>query len=110
MLGPRLLKATRPKARKANRCSLCAGPINPGDPYLRESLSYNGFMYEWLTCTPCDTDNVTYLITAWAEGDLEDGIFLEAARKWAEDEFSHTTDEEREAAERFLERTYTLDQ
>lgn len=78
-----LLHEGRPTARKTHRCSLCTGPISLGETYSRQTLVYDGQVYDWLECSACEADEIVSLVAEWTYS--EDGINPEAAYEWATD-------------------------
>ena len=80
-MSPQLLRETRPTARKAHRCSLCTGPISPGETYSRRTLVYDGQVYDWRECSACEADEIVSLVADWTFS--EDGIDPETAYEWA---------------------------
>ena len=77
---PQLLREARPTARKAHCCSLCTGPISSGETYSRQTLVYDGQVYDWLECSACEADEIITLVAEWTR---EDGIDPEIAHEWA---------------------------
>ena len=55
---------SRPVARKAHRCNMCARMIAPGETYWASRNIYDGRVYTWKTCAHCDA-----AITATSLGD-----------------------------------------
>lgn len=44
---------TKPKARKAHRCSTCNRTIDAGEVYSRQFCVYDGQAYAWKMCLHC---------------------------------------------------------
>ena len=80
-MSPQLLREAHPTARKAHHCSLCTGPIRPGETYSRQTLVYDGQVYDWLECSACEADEIVSIVAGWTYG--EDGISPETAHEWA---------------------------
>lgn len=96
---PTLLHGARPKARKAHRCSCCAGRIELGEVYSRDTYVYDGRVYDWRTCDPCKV--ITGTVSAWWNG-ADEGITGETFAEWAHE---HRDDAEHgEAARAYLAR------
>jgi hypothetical protein len=100
---PDLLKSKTVKARKAHPCSYCgAAAVQPGGTYLRETLIYDGRIYDWVTCDPCG--ELFAIVWKWADPYGDEGINGEAFEEWASD---HKDDPEHgEAARAFLKRAF----
>lgn len=45
-----------PVARKARRCSVCRGRIEPGDRYLRINAKWEGDVFSDCCCAGCEKD------------------------------------------------------
>ena len=100
-----ILRETRPKARKPHRCSLCTGPIHPGDTYNRSTNIYDGRIYDWLTCQPCLEDGIFNIVWDWSYGTFYDeGIDADAAHEWAYEAVIHGSPDDQRAAKDYLER------
>ena len=80
---PTLLHEARPTARKEHRCSCCSGAIRSGLPYKRETYVYDGHVYDWKVCEPCEP--VTDLVWGWVAPFPEEGINFEDYVEWARD-------------------------
>lgn len=79
---PELLRESRPKARKDHHCSCCTGLIPAGTTYGRETLIYDGRIYDWLTCDGCE--GLTYIVYEWAYCP-DEGVGPEEYTEWAEE-------------------------
>lgn len=99
---PRLLHESAPTARKTHHCSLCTGAIHPGQTYSRDTLVYDGFVYDWLTCPACSADGILTMAFDWSYRD--EGIDAEVTHEWATETVIHGTPDEQRAAKNFLER------
>lgn len=80
-----ILKETEPKARKTHHCSLCHGLICPNEQYRRLTYVTDGEINDFLTCFPCQNDNVLGRVWRWT-GDnsiFDQGIGFEDAAEWA---------------------------
>lgn len=104
MTSPQLLRESTPTARKSHHCSLCTGPIHPGQTYFRDTLVYDGSVYDWLTCPACDADDIHMLVLDWAGGYLDEGVSVEVAYEWATETVIHGTPGAHRAAREYLER------
>ena len=82
---PTVLDVTNPTARKPHTCDLCGAPIAPGEKYERQRCVYDGHMYAWLTCVPCQ--EVAH--QAWEYYadtiDYDEGLGTETCDEWAHD-------------------------
>lgn len=104
MTSPRLLHESTPTARKTHFCSLCTGPIHPGQTYFRDTLAYDGTVYDWLTCPACSADGILTMAFDWSGGYQDEGVAAETAHEWATETVIHGTPDEQRAAKNFLER------
>lgn len=50
---PTILRETYPTARKEHLCEFCAGKIQKGQKYVRQTNVYNGSMYDFITHQEC---------------------------------------------------------
>lgn len=100
-MSPQLLREATPTARKTHRCSLCIGPIKPGEQYARDTLIYDDRIYDWLTCLGCTADRVISYVADWSWGE---SIDPEIAHEWAAEQVIHGDPDEQRAAKRYLER------
>lgn len=73
------------KARKAYRCGMCLADISAGDFYAFSVNIYDGRIYTWRECLPCDRDNVVTYVHDWSGGYHDEGVDYESAIEWAED-------------------------
>lgn len=101
---PELLNEHRPKARKAHQCSVCTGPIHPGETYERATYVYDGRVYDWLTCAACERDHIVNLVWEWTGGYYDEGVGPEDAHEWANDQAMHGSPEDQRAAKNYLQR------
>lgn len=76
-----VLRTARPTARKAHRCDLCGGPINPGEVYDRQTSIYDARVYDWLTCPACAP--VMTAVWAWLGSPWDEGVGTDDADEWA---------------------------
>lgn len=93
---PNLIREATRKARKAYRCAICTGPINPGDTCRVSTYVYDGSLYDFRCCQPCDADNITAIVWHWC-GRPDEGVTEEDAIEWARETGTS-------ASERFLAR------
>lgn len=70
-----LLKDLYPVARKEHKCSLCGKNIKPGEKYHRQTLVYDGDVYDWVEDLECQkaTDVVCERLDFFGY-DREDGL------------------------------------
>lgn len=47
------LHATTPTAKKEHTCSFCGGVIPVGERYNRDTMTYDGHIYEWVSHMHC---------------------------------------------------------
>lgn len=102
-MSPQLLREARPVARKAHRCSMCYGRIQPGETYDRDTLVYDGRVYDWLTCPGCSADSITNRVWEWSYAH-DEGVGPEDAHEWATEQVIHGSADDQRASKRFLER------
>lgn len=50
---PTILKETYPTARKEHLCEFCAGKIQKGQKYVRQTNVYDGTKYDFITHQEC---------------------------------------------------------
>lgn len=106
-MSPQLIRETRPVARKSHRCSMCTGPIHPGEQYERDTLVYDNHVYDWLTCSGCSIDKVYSHVVNWVGDWYDDGFVSDDAYEWASEMALHSDDVvTMSAARRFLNRWY----
>lgn len=74
------------RARKAYRCGLCWSQINPGDHYAFQVNVWDGRVYTWRDCLPCERDGVIDLVQSWWSPD--DGVTADEASEWASEAVS----------------------
>lgn len=78
-----LIRTSTPVARKVHRCRCCGAPaVQPGDKYKRDTLVYDGRIYDWVSCVECSALFAT--VWDWSDGG-EDGIGPEQYAEWALD-------------------------
>ena len=75
----------------------------PGQTYTRDTLVYDGHIYDWLTCTPCSTDDIYRLALDWSNC-FDGGIELEIVYEWATEVVVHGAPDVQRAAKNYLER------
>ena len=108
-MSPQLLREAHPTARKAHRCSLCTGPISPGETYSRRTLVYDRQVYDWRECSACEADEIVSLAAEWTFS--EDGIDPETAYEWATETARYPRrPADSLAAKRYLDRATRKDQ
>lgn len=80
---PDLVKTRTPRARKPPWCDACqTRTIAPGQTYRRDTYTYDGRIYDWPTCEPCEV--ITTLVFVWA-GHPEEGVGADSYEGWAQD-------------------------
>ncbi len=80
---PTLLHSERPKARKVHRCNCCTGEIPAGIQYCRETYVYDGRVYDWKVCAPCEP--LTDIVWSWMGCYADEGIDRDDYIEWAQD-------------------------
>lgn len=101
-MSPTLLRESRPTARKDHSCEDCFGPIPKGTTYRRATLVYDGHVYDWLECDPCEALAPT--VWHWSYSP-DEGVGPDEFLEWAEE---HRDDPQHgEAARAFLARRPT---
>lgn len=84
-----LLSAKTVTARKTHACSTCnTTAIRPGEQYRRQVYAYDGTVYTWIACQPCNAihDRVWQWASNW------EGIDADDYAEWAEEYRDHATD------------------
>jgi len=82
-MSPQLLAEKTVTARKPHACMTCnTVAIQSGIQYRRSTYVYDGRVYDWVQCLPCQA--VADLVWQWANG--QDGIDADDYAEWA-DEF-----------------------
>lgn len=96
---PDLLKLRKLTARKAHPCCICTAPaVQPGETYERRTYVYDGQVYDWVNCKPCN--DLISVVADWSSAD--EGVGQEDFAEWAGD---HKDDPDHsEAARAFLVR------
>lgn len=79
---PTQLRATTRTARKVHYCSLCGGMVKVGEKYHVSTNVFDGRVYDWRTCLPCQTDGIINEVYDWA-GMPDEGVDSESAHDWA---------------------------
>ena len=70
-------------ARKPHPCSTCtATAVQPGDTYQRVVYTYDGHIYSWISCQPCD--EISGDVWDWW-GQPEEGCGRDSYIEWAEE-------------------------
>lgn len=87
-------------ARKSHRCRNCnATVIQPGSEYVRETYVYDGRIYDWVSCDPCE--KLTPLVWEWWYRP-DEGVGADEFLDWAHE---HVDDPKHcDAAQAYLER------
>lgn len=96
-----VIKESKPVARKHHQCNLCAGPVLPGEKYLRTTIKDDD-IYDWLECSHCLGDNVAAHVIAWSSYRLD--YTLDTAQEWATEAVIHGHPREQAVAKNYLER------
>lgn len=78
------LRQSTPVARKAHRCGMCNGSVQPGERYHRSTNLFDGRVYDFITCSPCESDGILAEVHAWC-GSPWEGVSAEDAYEWAHD-------------------------
>lgn len=73
------------RARKTYHCGMCLAAISRRDFYAFSVNIYDGRIYTWRECLPCDRDNVVTFVHDWTGGYHDEGVDYEAAIEWAEE-------------------------
>lgn len=95
-----VLRQVRPTARKPHRCDDCYTTIHAGTPYHRDTLVYDGAVYDWVTCDECDA--LVTLVWRWVDPTGDEGVGQPEFTDWAHE---HRTDPVHgDAARRYLDR------
>jgi hypothetical protein len=78
------LENGRRRAGKRHSCGLCLAAIEPGDLHAFQTNVFDGRVYTWRDCLPCDRDGVLGYVHDWTGG-YDEGVDYEAAAEWAEE-------------------------
>lgn len=79
---PELLSSKTRKARKAHPCSYCgAAAVQPGGTYTRDTFVFDGYVYDWITCDPCN--GMYGVVRAWSSAFGDEGLNGEDFIEWA---------------------------
>ena len=71
------------RARKPHKCSTCgAVAVEPGQEYRRETLIYDGRIYDWVMCGPCDELFMEVYDYAYCS---DEGVSSHEFLNWAEE-------------------------
>ena len=81
-----ILKEQTPIARKEHVCNWCGGKIAKGEKYHRQTVLFDGSIYDWISHLDCY--ELTGLINMW-DYDYGDGINEEDFRQCI-DEYIYT--------------------
>lgn len=92
-----------PKARKEYTCKLCTCTIRVGEVYYNQQNAYEGTVYIWRECLPCNDSEVARLVSAWMMNP-EEGMWWEDAYEWATDAVKAGPGEVQLAAQDYLNR------
>lgn len=77
---PELLRERRPRSRGRVRCSLCHARIPAGMVYQRDTIVYDGCVYDWCECPACEPVMSHLVRIDWRD---DDGITVDDAIEWA---------------------------
>lgn len=78
LIGERVVKS----ARKIHRCRTCFAPaVLPGESYKRQTYAYDGMVYDWVSCRPCD--EICGEVHSWVLDD--EGVTSEDYYEWADE-------------------------
>lgn len=76
------IKRRTPLARKSHGCQFCSSlAIQAGQAYVRDTLVYEGRVYDWVACCACD--QLVVEVCDWSGGYGDDGIGSETFFEWA---------------------------
>lgn len=75
-----VLKEAQPTARKPHRCHACTITIEPGTKYNRQTAVFDGRVYDWIACLPCES--LLGDVSDW-KGDDSEGVDGEDFYEWA---------------------------
>ena len=79
------LNETDRTARKSYFCGMCARRINPGERHHVQTNLYDGRVYDWRECLPCDRDGIMNYVNDWSGGWHDEGVDYEQAVEWAQE-------------------------
>lgn len=103
---PDVLSRKTVRARKQHSCMLCHKvAVEPGQEYERATLIYDGRIYDWVNCAPCDA--LVRFVVDWAVDDeISEDTVYDWAREiaWDADSTAETQTTEQKAAVAFLAR------
>ena len=84
-MSVQVLRSATRRARKPHRCGMCATAIPVGDLHQVSTNVYDGRVYDWRECLPCDRDGIVGLVHDWSGGSYDDGVSYEQAAEWAQE-------------------------
>lgn len=103
MMVQQISEATR-RARKPHQCGMCNATIQPGDHHHVSTNIFDGRVYDWRTCQPCERDGIVSWVYDWMSWP-DEGVTYEHAAEWAPDEATWSkSGAERWAARNWLAR------
>lgn len=86
------LKTTHPVARKVHHCNFCYGKINLGQRYIRQTILFDGDIYDWLEHEECN--EICCELDMWADCDSDYGISSEQFQETIDQAIYDTFSEE----------------
>lgn len=80
---PDLISELTVTARKPHHCQCCGTvAVQPGDTYHRAVYTYDGHIYTWISCQPCD--EISGDVWDWWDRP-EEGCGRDSYIEWAEE-------------------------
>ena len=86
-MSVRELKSSTPVSRGKVHCNGCGAVINKGVVYKRTTFVFDGAIYDWSSCPPCD--EMTEDVAAWCSPLWGEGVSAEDFLEWA---YEHSSD------------------
>lgn len=78
LIGERTIRS----ARKMHRCRTCFAPAAlAGETYKRQTYVYDGRVYDWVSCQPCD--EICGEVHSWSMS--EEGVTAFDYYEWADE-------------------------
>lgn len=71
------LKIIHPVAKKEHVCQFCGCKILPGEKYVRETIKYDGSIYDWICHSECLAITSDLSMLDYAEDGITEDVFQE---------------------------------
>lgn len=71
------LRTTKPIAKKEHICQFCGCKILPGERYVRNTLKYDGCIYDWVSHSECYAITSDFCMMDYADNGITPDVFCE---------------------------------